>query len=685
VAYRVVTSRAARGPLGFQPLAWLGGLLVLYLTVPVAAFAARLAQPGDHGFGVPGLWPAAWISVQSATISTLIVTALGIPLASWLARSRGPAARVTGVLVQLPLALPPVMAGIMLIYLVGPYTWLGQLFNGNLTGTVAGVVIAQTFVAGPFLIIAARAAFEAVDPALDDLAASLGHRPLARFWLVSLRAAAPGIRAGMLMTWLRAIGEYGATVLLAYHPYSLPVFTYVLFSSTGIPQTQAPTAIALGGAAIVLLLAQVRLPARPGRAPALPDPVPPATATPTPVSFDVDMRVGSFRLTVKHEAVSHRIAILGPSGAGKSMTLRAVAGLLGPRAGEVRYGGEPVSAVPVERRHIGYVPQSLALFPGRTVWRQAVFATDADPGLAAWWLATLRLDGLANRLPGELSGGQRQRVALARALARGPRLVLLDEPFNALDAPVRDELRRELRRLQREAGLSTVLVTHDPEEAALLADEILVIDEGRLLQAGPRSEVFNRPASPQVARLLGIQNISAATVAAAGTIIADGMRIAAGTGELPVGAAVLWSIRPDHVAVSGCGPAPAQPPDARQHALPPAGRADCPAGDSGGPAQGPARSAAGGSGGPLAQGPARREGGHPGQGGHPGPGGLHAHPAVVDDIADVGSLTMLTVRLGGSGPWLRVRTTQALELEPGDPCVVTLEPCWITLWQAPAP
>ena len=98
-------------------------------------------------------------------------------------------------------------------------------------------------------------------------------------------------------------------------------------------------------------------------------------------------------------------------------------------------------------------------------------------------------------------------MALARALAFQPRLVLLDEPFSALDAPVRDELRRELRRLQREAGLSTVLVTHDPEEAALLADEILVIDEGRLLQAGPRAEVFNRPASPQVARLLGIPNL----------------------------------------------------------------------------------------------------------------------------------------------------------------------------------
>ena len=603
--------RAAR-----SPLSWLGGLLALYLIVPVAAFLIRLAQPGMRGFGADGLWPAVWVSVESATISTLIVALFGIPLASWLARSRGPVARAVGVLVLLPLALPPVMAGIMLIYLVGPYTWLGQLFNGNLTGTVAGVVIAQTFVAGPFLVIAARSAFEAVDPALDDLAASLGHRPLARFWLVSLRVAAPGIRAGALMTWLRAIGEYGATVLLAYHPYSLPVFTYVEFSSTGIPSTQAPTALALGIAAIVLLLSQARWPARLNRAERVPDPVPPAMATPTPVSFDVDMRIGAFWLKVTHEARSHRIAILGPSGSGKSMTLRAIAGLLRPPSGgvhgtcEVSYGGQPVSAVPVERRHIGYVPQSLGLFPGRTVWQQAMFATDADPGLAAWWLRTLRLNGLAGRLPGQLSGGQRQRVALARALARHPRLVLLDEPFNALDAPVRDELRRELRRLQRETGLSTVLVTHDPEEAALLADEILVIDEGRLLQAGSRAEVFNRPASPQVARLLGIQNLSAATVAEPGAIVAGGTRIVADTGELAAGTEVLWCVRPDHVLVG-------------------------------------------------------KEGQYPG---------------VVEDIADIGSITTLTVRLDG-GPELRVRATDAGDLEPGAPCDVTLDPGSITLWQ----
>jgi ABC-type Fe3+/spermidine/putrescine transport system ATPase subunit len=131
----------------------------------------------------------------------------------------------------------------------------------------------------------------------------------------------------------------------------------------------------------------------------------------------------------------------------------------------------------------------------------------AEPARAAWWLQTLHLDSLLERLPEQLSGGQRQRVGLARALATDPRVVLLDEPFSALDAPVRAELRRELRRLQREVGLSTVLVTHDPEEAAMLADEIVVVSDGRVLQAGPCREVYRQPISAQVGRLLGIENL----------------------------------------------------------------------------------------------------------------------------------------------------------------------------------
>jgi molybdate transport system ATP-binding protein/molybdate transport system permease protein len=597
-----------------SPLTWLGGLLALYLVVPLVAFLFRLATSSQTGFGTPGLWSAVWVSVESATITTLLVALFGIPLANWLARSRGPVARVVGVLVLLPLALPSVMSGVVLIYLVGPYTPVGQFFGGHLTDSIAGVVIAQTFEAGPFLIIAARTAFEAIDPALDDLAASLGHRGLARFWLVQMRVAVPGIRAGALMTWLRALGAYGAVVLLAYHPYSLSVFTYVQFSSTGVPGTQAPTALALGAAVVVVLGSLIRRPMRRRQATRVPQPRSPGLVAPTAVGFDLDLAVGTFRLSAAHQADTHRIAILGPSGAGKSITLRALAGFLGPHAGQVRYAGQPVSGIPVEDRHIGYVPQSLALFPGRTVWQQVLFATDADPELAAWWLRTLRLDGLEDRFPEQLSGGQRQRVALARALSHGPRLVLLDEPFSALDAPVRDELRRELRRLQRETGLSTVLVTHDPEEAALLADEILIVADGQLLQAGPRGEVFNRPASPRVARLLGIQNINTGTVTEPGVITSGEVRIAVSTGDLPPGSDILWTIRPDHVTIAAHG----------------------------------------------------------------------TYPAMIDDVADTGTITTVTVRLSG-GPELRARTTDPGGPSLGDTCGVDLDQAAITLWPTTVP
>ena len=276
------------------------------------------------------------------------------------------------------------------------------------------------------------------------------------------------------------------------------------------------------------------------------------------MSFDLDVSVGTFRLSIAHEAQSHRLAILGPSGSGKSLTLRSLAGLLGPAAGEVEYNNETVRAMPTELRHIGYVSQSLALFPDRTVWEQLLFATDADPGLAVWWLDTLRLRPLKDRFPDQLSGGQRQRVSLAQALSRNPRLVLLDEPFSALDATARQELRDEVRRLQFGAGLSTVLVTHDHEEAALLADDIVVIADGHLLQAGPRHDVYSRPASPQVARMLGMRNFNRARVGSASDLSIGSLTVNVRPHDLPTGAEVIWSVRPEHVEIARTGTYPAQ-------------------------------------------------------------------------------------------------------------------------------
>jgi len=530
-----VTSR--RAP---RPVRWLGALLVIYLAYPVGAFVVRVVGGQNEGWNAPGLWSALGVSVEGATISLLIGVLTAIPLAYVLAHRRGWLASAVGVVVQLPLAVPPLISGILLIYIVGPYSWLGQLSGERLTETMYGVVIAQSFVSAPFLVVVARSAFRAVDPSLGDVAATLGHGPLARFLRVEVPAASDGIRTGMILMWLRAFGEYGTVVVLAYHPYSLPVYVDNLFSSVPLSEAQAPTILAFAVAALAIAASHIRRPAG-RRTPAPPAPVAPLPTPATPVGFDIDATVGSFHLQVAHAERGDRLAVVGPSGSGKSVTLRVLAGLLGPSAGAVTFGGLDMTRTAPERRRLGYVPQGFGLIPGRTVWQQATFGVHADAGRAAWWLQTLQLDGLLDRLPEQLSGGQRQRVSLARALATDPRVVLLDEPFSALDAPVRAQLRRELRRLQREVNLSTVLVTHDPEEAAMLADEIVVVSGGLVLQSGSCREVFQRPGSEQIGRLLGIDNLFEGGVPA---------QLATG---LPAGAVQLWQVPPEAVQVSPDG------------------------------------------------------------------------------------------------------------------------------------
>jgi ABC-type Fe3+/spermidine/putrescine transport system ATPase subunit/ABC-type sulfate transport system permease component len=533
-----------------SPLPWLGGLLALYLLVPVIAFAVRLAGGVQAS---PGLGAALATSLLTATISTVAIIVLGTPLAYLMARRRGVMARVLLALVALPLALPALMSGVLLLYVVGPFTILGELFDGKLTDTRTGIILAQIFVAAPFLIIAARAAFAAVDPALEEVAATLGFGRFARFARVAVPAALPGILAGILLTWLRAFAEFGATVILAYHPFSLPVFTFVQFDESGLPGTMLPVAAALAVALVVLLLAGLRAPRRRRGTVAVATPVPVSPGSPPALDFALSRRLGAFSLQIAHRAHGPRLALLGPSGAGKTLTLRLLAGLLASEGGHISAGSRALEGIPTERRGIGYVPQQPALMPRRTVWRQVTFGVGAKAGVAAWWLQRLGLEGLEDRYPDEISGGQQRRVALARALAIEPRVLLLDEPFTGLDAPVRDRLGRELRRLQREVGLCTVIVTHDPEEAALLADEIVVIDAGRVLQAGTRQEVFGAPSSPQVAALLGIANARRAVAVASDRISCDGAELQVANSGLAVGSEVVWCVRPERISLDPRG------------------------------------------------------------------------------------------------------------------------------------
>ncbi|MEX1102776.1 MAG: ABC transporter ATP-binding protein [Dehalococcoidia bacterium] len=238
------------------------------------------------------------------------------------------------------------------------------------------------------------------------------------------------------------------------------------------------------------------------------------------LDFRAAVQLGPFKYEAALCAAGEILVLFGHSGAGKSVTLQLIAGLLRPDAGRILVDGRCVfdsatrTNVPPQDRQVGYVVQDLALFDHMTVRQNIEFGVPrgVPSSRVDDLMAMLGITGLEKRRPRTLSGGQQQRVALARALAREGRLLLLDEPFSALDESLRAALRRELLRLRRDLGLTIVFVTHDLREAHLLADQLAVFDEGALLQVGPREEVFRRPLSRRVAELTGVTNIARGVV-----------------------------------------------------------------------------------------------------------------------------------------------------------------------------
>ncbi|MCE9672873.1 sulfate/molybdate ABC transporter ATP-binding protein [Myxococcus stipitatus] len=203
-------------------------------------------------------------------------------------------------------------------------------------------------------------------------------------------------------------------------------------------------------------------------------------------------------------------SLLGPSGAGKSTLLRLIAGLESPDSGRVRIDGVDCTRQPVQQRGVGVVFQSYALFRQMTVRQNIAFGLDVrrlprdeTRARVEEMLRLVQLEALGDRYPGQLSGGQRQRVAFARALAISPRVLLLDEPFGALDTRVREELREWLHALHSRTGLTTLLVTHDQQEALEISQHVVVMSEGRVVQAGSPEDIYNHPASPFVASFIG--------------------------------------------------------------------------------------------------------------------------------------------------------------------------------------
>jgi spermidine/putrescine transport system ATP-binding protein len=253
--------------------------------------------------------------------------------------------------------------------------------------------------------------------------------------------------------------------------------------------------------------------------------------------------------------------LLGPSGCGKTTTLRMIAGFEQPSEGEIEIEGTPVAGLPPHKRPTNTVFQSYALFPHLSVEANVAFGLKrkkvSKAQIAERVSAELRRVGLAseaNRRPNQLSGGMQQRVALARALVNLPKVLLLDEPLGALDLKLRKELQVELKRIQREVGITFVYVTHDQEEALTMSDRIAVMNRGRVEQVGVPEQVYERPATTFVAGFIGVSNLMPATVARRGVVKLDsGPEVAAETGSLGPGEGCAAVVRPEKLRVQLAG------------------------------------------------------------------------------------------------------------------------------------
>lgn len=282
----------------------------------------------------------------------------------------------------------------------------------------------------------------------------------------------------------------------------------------------------------------------------------------------MDIRIANVRKEFDRYAALHGvsldirsgelIALLGPSGSGKTTLLRLIAGLERPTDGTIYFGDEDASQLEVQERNVGFVFQSYALFKHMSVADNVGFGLTVRPRAtrpptaeirkrASELLDLVQLSGLERRFPSQLSGGQRQRVALARALAIQPRVLLLDEPFGALDAKVRRELRHWLRELHDKTGHTTVFVTHDQEEALELADRVVVMSQGRIEQVGTPDEIYDRPVSPFVFSFIG-EACELPVMVSQGRIAVDGQTIDIGSVNVADGPARLM-MRPNGVEV----------------------------------------------------------------------------------------------------------------------------------------
>jgi putative spermidine/putrescine transport system ATP-binding protein len=513
-----------------------------------------------------------WRSFYLAVATLAVCVIVGVPAAYALVKAGKArwAALIEESLV-LPLSVPGMAIGLGILLTWGGLTWFRHSWLFLLAG--------HSIFCMPFMVRAVTAVLRVVPlPAYEEAAATLGAGPLKRFWQVVVPIAGPGILSGALQVLTLSIGEFNISWMLQT-PFTrtLPV---------GLADSYASMRIEIGSAYTVVFLVLI-VPVL-----ALMQKIPPFMSRMTsvtvkksdtlmaqtpivmkargplaePVSISLERCSKTFgRVMVLsplslHMPKGKKVMLLGPSGCGKTTTLRLIAGLESPDAGgRVFLGDRDVTRVPVEKRHIGMMFQQYALFPHMNVTENVAYGLRIRKTSLAETAKTVgdlldmvHLHHLAERRISELSGGQRQRVALARALATRPRVLLLDEPLTALDALLRVSVREELDQLLTTLGITTVVVTHDQDEAMSMGDIIMVMKDGRIEQTGTPREIYHDPATSFVAgfvggsnRLEGVLNGDTLRLPGGALLPASSLAKSASGRAMPAGGRVVAFFRPD--------------------------------------------------------------------------------------------------------------------------------------------
>ena len=504
-----------------------------------------------------------WISLKTAALATLMTFGLGVPAAYWMLNFQGKARALIEGVFLMPLILPPTVTGFLLLLLFGkngPFTGILALLGTPIVFTWYAAVIAATVVAFPLMYKTTLGAFEQVDSALLQVARTLGASEWKVFWQIMVPLSRPGLAAAVTLAFARALGEFGATLMLAGNipgqTETIPMAIYFAVEGGALQEAWFWTGIIAGISVVGLALVDRYSLCQASSRPA--DPKNSRGADPIAVTkvqlinpeingrqnqsyratdfnrtsglaVSIHKELASFSLEV-HLFAQQTLGILGASGAGKSMLLRCIAGIETPNCGQIMlnrrmlFNSETGINVPVRARRLGLLVQNYALFPHMTVAENIAFGLPQGLSRAeirvetAEQLTAVQLENLGHFYPRQLSGGQQQRVALARALASRPEALLLDEPFSALDTYLRSQLEQTMiARLAHYAG-STLLVTHNLEEAYRICQNLLVLDQGRAIAQDTKYSIFEQPCSFRVAQLTGCKNFSQAVIRADGQI-----------------------------------------------------------------------------------------------------------------------------------------------------------------------